>query len=344
MSKKRSMMRKEQSERDRYKHLCTCSYYSQVAAFHLGLDSAQRQGMQGYFIRIPLELIDLTAAFIASMLDGEDILLFPYPSSESFRANVNFIQKTLLKAQISWSSLIACLWYLDRLPRKRRDQQRRRKSWSSKDLFIASIVVADKYLADITWTNADWVENTNYVYSLDRINQLERQLLQELDHRLFITEEEYRQFCHYLEFRLHLPHIMGDAIMLRSLTYKDIHVLSQALPAAYVGRLHLSLRPYEAIALLAKTVFSISVVYSAAMVIMVLAGYLMHQYAEYIREAARLLLTEHHLKEHCLTLVLNQVDFHMVPQKLAQLMNATAIESIKRYDRTPTSAYLFVDQ
>jgi hypothetical protein len=86
----------------------------------------------------------LTASFIASLMNGvtSDLILMTSSLSQStcYRENVNFIRKTLSKAQISCSSLICSLWYIDQY------FQQPHSNWGPRDLFIASIVAADKYL------------------------------------------------------------------------------------------------------------------------------------------------------------------------------------------------------
>lgn len=153
--------------------------------------------------------------------------------------------------------------------------------------------------ADITWTNADWAEWTNYAYSCEEITRLERRFLQDLHYRLFIDEREYIHFCSFLEFRLHSRRI-SDA-----LSYRDIHVLSQSLLPTYVERLHLSLRPYEAMLLLAKTVTSICIVYATT----VMAGYILYQYAAWIQsqllQAIRLVLLQRQVQEHMIVMTAN---------------------------------------
>lgn len=94
-------------------------------------------------------MLDLTASFIASLISGNDFILVTPPLGDSlqlFRENVNFIRKTLSKAQISCSSLICSLWYIDQYFHNNDTNNKKKKNWNPRDLFIASIVVADKYL------------------------------------------------------------------------------------------------------------------------------------------------------------------------------------------------------
>ncbi|KAI8644594.1 hypothetical protein BD408DRAFT_441589 [Parasitella parasitica] len=276
-SRRRSLQRKEQSERDRSKFLSDQSVYGQVAAFRQWLGMIQSQGLHGNYLPIPYDMIDLAASFIASVMTGatSDLLFMTttLAQSQRYRENVNFIRKTLSKAQISCSSLICSLWYIDQCFQ----QPTKKMQWHPKDLFLASIVVADKYMADATWLNSDWSEWTHFTYSNQEINSLERRILQDMDFNLYISEINYSNFVSYLEFRLHSRQLLGDALLL---SYRDIDVLSQALNPVYVKRLQLNLRPFEAMILLAKQAVSVFVVYTATIMTLVSAGYVLSYHVE----------------------------------------------------------------
>ncbi|KAI9469847.1 MAG: hypothetical protein EXX96DRAFT_382827 [Benjaminiella poitrasii] len=281
--RRRSEQRKEQSERDKAKYLSEHSVYGQVAAFKHWLGLAQSQGIYGDCLPIPFELIDFTASFIASVMNGVTSELILMTSSliesQSYRENVNFIRKTLAKAQISCSSLLCSLWYIDQyffLKHSHEDEKRKcpkRERWNPKELFLASIIVADKYIADITWLNSDWSEWTHFTYSTQEINQFEKRFLKEMNYTLYISELEYSQFVSYLEFRLHSRQLLVN-VDFPLLSYRDMDVLSQTLDPFYVRRLKLNLRPFEAMILLAKQAVSIFVVYMAtALAVLTSAGY-----------------------------------------------------------------------
>ncbi|KAL7313871.1 hypothetical protein PS15m_007555 [Mucor circinelloides] len=276
-SRRRSLHRKEQSERDKSKFMSDQSVYGQVAAFRQWLGMIQSQGMHGNYIPIPYDMIDLAASFIASVMNGvtSDLLFMTttLAQSQSYRENVNFIRKTLSKAQISCSSLICSLWYIDQYFQ----QPHKKIKWHPKDLFLASIVVADKYMADVTWLNSDWSEWTHFTYSNQDINTLEKRFLQDMNFNLYISEINYSNFVSYLEFRLHSRQLLGDVLLL---SYRDIDVLSQALNPVYVKRLQLNLRPFEAMILLAKQAISICVVYTATLMTLVSAGYVLSHHVD----------------------------------------------------------------
>ncbi|OBZ91335.1 Cyclin-U4-1 [Choanephora cucurbitarum] len=269
---KRSLQRKEQSERDKLRYITENSIYGQVAAFRRWLGLVQSEGIHGNYKPIPYELIDLTASFIASWMSTVTTDLVLITSSivdmADYRKNVNFIRKTLSKAQVSCSSLICSLWYIDQFFQQEKSMHA--PSWDPRDLFLASIVVADKYIADVTWLNSDWSEWTHFAYSNAEINLLEKRFLNEIGFNLYISELNYSNFVSYLEFRLHSRQLLGNTLLL---SYRDIDVLSQSLNPIYVKRLKLSLRPFEAMLLLLKQAMSILVVYTAALAALASAGY-----------------------------------------------------------------------
>lgn len=118
-------------------------------------------------------LLDLTATLIATMISGHSYLNFfiaptigietgNYDILQDLQSDINFIRKTLNMARISCTSLVVSLWYVDtffhhkskrRLRIRKLDDESSNPSrvnpaegWSTRDLFMASIVIADKYL------------------------------------------------------------------------------------------------------------------------------------------------------------------------------------------------------
>lgn len=112
-----------------------------------------------------------------------------------------------------------------------------------------------------------------------------------MDYRIHVREQDYRQFCDYLQFRLHVQQLGRQ-----SLSYHDVQVLSQSLPAIYVSRLRLSLRPIEAMVLLAKTATSICLVYALTCV----AAYVLYQHI-------RVAIWQRHLQEHAVVMMVEMI-------------------------------------
>ncbi|KAJ8661631.1 hypothetical protein O0I10_002438 [Lichtheimia ornata] len=237
-----------------------------------------------------------------------------------FRENANFIRKTLAHAQVSCSSLLLSLWYIDQIFQQ--SCPHHQPDWSTRDLFIAGIVVADKFLADVCWTNADWVINTNYAYQLNDINRLERRFLRALNYRLYVPSQAYMHFCSFLEFRL-IAAGAGTSWTFNSintmshhhggLSYRDIRILSESLPKIYADRLRLSLRPLEAMWLMARTVAAICAVYVTA----VATGYALRAY---IVQVVQYTLYQRQLQEQAMVMMVDALGkmalTHIASQKL----------------------------
>ncbi|ORX50241.1 hypothetical protein DM01DRAFT_1337902, partial [Hesseltinella vesiculosa] len=296
MSKQRNRrlsIRKEQSTKDKLKHIDdTSNFYYGKLAIHPLVISMQEH------VKIPLEFIDMTAAFITTLLSGHDYLVSIHTSGskkavESFQSNVNFIRKTLSRAQISYHSLIVCLWYIDHWFHRHQHHSSAAKSWTVRELFLASIIVAEKYWVDCTWSSQGWSECTQYLYSCQEINALVQHFLMDLDYALYISEQDYVQFCHYLDFKIHVRQFMlipasqmmlcfeGGTINLGmppALSYHNLQVLSEPLTHNYAQRLRLSLPPLQALTLFTKIGLSFSLAYAAA----IAATALMCQYATWL--------------------------------------------------------------
>ncbi|KAK9768897.1 hypothetical protein K7432_000126 [Basidiobolus ranarum] len=250
------------------------------------------------YTHIPRNLIDLAVVLIASIVARDSFLLprtrsIGDPINHSIRINHTarkFIRKVLGLTQLSCTSLILSLFFAVRLQREsnqvyqtyRKSKHRfystcgkkqssdmseldKTEGWTTISMFLASVIVADKYLSDITYTNKDWVDFTRGKYTLLEINEMERRFLSQLNYKLYITEEMYEAFLSYIEVALSLNQIAGRD----TLTYKDLSLLSQSLLPEYVTRLDLSLRPLDAIVLMSKMLSIVCLCYVAVVGILV---------------------------------------------------------------------------
>ena len=178
-------------------------------------------------------------------------------------------------------------------------------------LHMLTIIKHSKKSADVTWTNADWSDFTQQ-HSCQDINRLEQRFLRDIRYKLFVPEQAYYDFCNYLEFRLTL---VKQQSFILPLSYRDIRVLSQSLLPIYVERLHLTLRPFEAMWLLARTAASICAMYGIA----VLMSYVVYQYAAtQIISTVQHLLYQRQLQEQMLV---------MAADKLTKLATVVVIPS-----------------
>ncbi|KAI9234189.1 MAG: hypothetical protein BYD32DRAFT_424114 [Podila humilis] len=352
---KRKHSRKEQSLKDKERALSADVTFSEpLKEYNSFLDHLKSHGYaRNEFTSIPLNLIDLAAAVIASMITGRELSLFntkgPAAPTTSSTLNPNdntdysndtsdkpkkddeeadvfyFIQRILKRTQLSCTTLILALIYIDRFKarlaqslkrRTRLDQgadyshdnqfsfsfmrQRSRKkpahdpdlsendsclnstststttspstgsttsgsstsgntnththnhhnhhrhnnnsnkpgleSWSCITLFLISVICADKYLFDATFTNAEWADFTRGQYTTQELNDLERRFLGQLQYKLYVSEPEFDGFLSYLEVILALKQVWGRGF-LAALSYSDVRILSQRLMPAYADRL-----------------------------------------------------------------------------------------------------------
>ncbi|TPX33910.1 hypothetical protein SmJEL517_g03388 [Synchytrium microbalum] len=195
-------------------------------------------------VRIPLGLIDLTATLIASLLSGSDVTAqMAHTTNEN--QDVNFIRKLMQRAQLSCSAFLLGLYFAsscigNQSKHHKRFHTRRAEGGSDSPrthnkptletqgtipTFLASVIVADKYLYDATYTNADWSMFTDGRYSLDEINSIEREFLKRLDWKLFTLETDYLDFLDNLDLML----MLRQTYRLGSLSYSDLYRLSSAV-------------------------------------------------------------------------------------------------------------------
>lgn len=145
--------------------------------------------------------------------------------------------------------------------------------------------------------------NTNYAYQLTDINRLERRFLQALNYRLYVPRQAFMHFCNFLEFRL-IAASAGTSwtfninMMNHGLSYRDIRILSESLPKIYADRLRLSLRPLEAMWLMARTVAAICAVYVTA----VATGYALRAY---IVQVVQYTLYQRQLQEQAMVMMVD---------------------------------------
>ncbi|KAI9032281.1 hypothetical protein DFJ74DRAFT_640817 [Hyaloraphidium curvatum] len=270
---KRRLLRRSQSDRDREE-----SFFDKgkqlsnpLREYREFLGDARSRGLptgDAAFLGLPLLLVDLTSQIILALISGGQLSqgalgapeLPASPSSDPTGA-MTFIRKVLRRAKMDVTSLVCAILFTQRL--------RDKGATLSDDpgaTFLAALIVSDKYLADATYTNADWAEFSEHRYELEELNRLERDLLASLDYRLSITAEEYDTFLHQLDTLLSLQQISWD-----SLSYRDLVTLLQyptvlgrhiLLPAHMHG-----LPTLDAVMLLLKTLGGLASTYLSAVLV-----------------------------------------------------------------------------
>ncbi|KAG9321211.1 hypothetical protein KVV02_002123 [Mortierella alpina] len=282
--RRRKQSRREQSKTDKNRVLMADTTYSEpLREYTSFLDHLKSHGYaRDEFTRIPLNLIDLAAAIITSMITGRELSLFgdsvneppaglhhhlspeqqqPADNTLGEDSDVyNFIQRMLKRTQLSCTTLILALVYIDRFKARVAQTLKRRtrldqgpdydqmfstsimlqhtSSHQSMDGSVhhPDIICADKYLFDATYSNAEWADFTKGQYTTRTINDLERRFLGHLQYKLYVSEPEFDGFLSYLEVVLALKQVWGRGLI--TFSYSDVRILTQQLMPSYAGRLH----------------------------------------------------------------------------------------------------------
>ncbi|CAH1757071.1 14621_t:CDS:10 [Entrophospora sp. SA101] len=100
----------------------------------------------------------------------------------------NFIQRLVTRSSVSTATFLTTIIYLDRL-KKKLPKLARGMHCTRHRVFLAILIVASKYLNDSSPRNKYWARFSS-VYSVNKVNLMERQLLTLLDYDLRVTEAE----------------------------------------------------------------------------------------------------------------------------------------------------------
>ncbi|KAJ3087396.1 hypothetical protein HK102_011195 [Quaeritorhiza haematococci] len=276
--------------------------------FLQNLRSARSAGLRDVpdYLHIPINMIDLTASLLASLIIGKDVMHCQHtqtPEQKAVNDAFLFIRRVIKRTRLSFTTLLLGLFFIHRSRLMRKggrgrgaargrgfggggggsgtlffgygdslgdrslpvDSTARTTTPPTKHkkssggvvregdalesesleercipLFLASVICADKYLYDATYTNADWTEFTEDRYTLSEINAIERSFLQSLDYNLFVTDAEYDSFLAYLDVMLCMRRSLSlfdgwsASSSLLSLTYRDLYSLSSSVPDMYL--------------------------------------------------------------------------------------------------------------
>ncbi|KAF9916705.1 Cyclin-dependent protein kinase [Lobosporangium transversale] len=382
--RKRKHSRKEQSIRDKARILMSDTTYAEpLREYTSFLDHLKGNGYaRDEFTRIPLNLIDLAAAIFTSMISGRELSLFGgqmYQTSDTDNQQYQedkglytttmddesdafyFIQRILKRTQLSCTTLVLALIYIDRFKarlarvmkrRTKLDQgpdydhssnsntfpamieisredrevvmssvtsscssstatspssstsiltpqsigssnstdasvgtnsgndsgnsnstKQKQESWSSVSLFLVSVICADKYLFDATFSNAEWADFSRGRYTTSELNTLERRFLGHLQYKLYVSEPEFDGFLSYLEVILALKQVWGRGLI--TFSYSDVRILTQRLMPAYADRLHFKALQGDMIAIVWQVMATFSRVYLTIVgaILVACAGY-----------------------------------------------------------------------
>lgn len=145
-----------------------------------------------------------------------------------------FIQETLRRSRTSWSTLQTALFYLMRIKPQIKFLWLNPDRWTlnSKDdnnssnnnnnsnqgsdpatcgrrMFLASLIVASKYLQDRNYANNAWSKICGL--PVQEINVIERRFLNLIDYNLFIGEDVYKNWTNLLRTQFQFQNISGTA-------------------------------------------------------------------------------------------------------------------------------------
>jgi hypothetical protein len=106
-----------------------------------------------------------------------------------------FIQEILRHSKTSWFTLKTALIYLMRIKsqiNQIKKLNRTDPAICGRRMFLASLIIASKYLQDRTYANNAWSRICGL--AVQEINDIERRFLNLIDYNLFIREDVYKNF------------------------------------------------------------------------------------------------------------------------------------------------------
>jgi len=124
-----------------------------------------------------------------------------------------FVQETLRRSRTSWSTLQTALYYLTKvkgqiellwlnpdrwtLNSKDNDNQGSDPATCGRRMFLASLIIASKYLQDRNYANNAWSKICGL--PVQEINAIERRFLELIEYNLFISEDIYKSWTSSLQ-------------------------------------------------------------------------------------------------------------------------------------------------
>ncbi|KAG0171950.1 hypothetical protein DFQ28_010586 [Apophysomyces sp. BC1034] len=156
-------------------------------------------------------------AYVEALVDTNALLIETiwYASTPQYtRAAVvplrTFIQEVLKRSRTTYSTLQTALFYLFRsrpailahLHQKSTDVQRWEDAYigCGRRMFLASLVVASKFVQDKTYRNSAWAKIAGLPVA--EINAAERIFLELIDYRLYIAQPTFEQWHHLLHIHV----------------------------------------------------------------------------------------------------------------------------------------------
>jgi hypothetical protein len=188
-------------------------------------------------IPIPNGLINLFAEMIVLLLTKQRI-----SSEEQDRHHTSIcstwtlyagIQRILKLTNLSYSSFLVAILYIHRFRKRNTLEMSYQRAF---EMFVAAIIVADKYLYDATFSNKDWVSFAGFRFTLVQLNRLERLFLNSISYQVYVRKEDYLEFIEYLDMMLCRIQIR-NSFGLGSFRYSDFIRLSGSFGRWNVAKL-----------------------------------------------------------------------------------------------------------
>ncbi|KAK9711908.1 hypothetical protein K7432_007467 [Basidiobolus ranarum] len=139
-------------------------------------------------------LIDITTAIVNTLYKCDTNL---DPTSTPLR---EFISELIRHSKVPTNNILCALLYLVRM--KRRHPECQGTFGAGYRLFLAALIISNKYLYDNPYQNQSWVKISGNRFTLQEINLMEFELLYFLNFHLNVTKEQWTNFVELIDIKV----------------------------------------------------------------------------------------------------------------------------------------------
>ncbi|KAK9718727.1 hypothetical protein K7432_005299 [Basidiobolus ranarum] len=139
-------------------------------------------------------LIDITATIVSTLYQCDANLASNGPSLKEF------IFKLIVRSKVPTNNILCALLYLVRL--KQRHPECKGTNGAECRLFLAALIVSNKYLYDNAYQNISWMQISGRQFTLTEINFMEFELLYFLNFRVNVTKEQWLNFVDLIDLKV----------------------------------------------------------------------------------------------------------------------------------------------